>query len=159
GRRPPPQSIIVRELALTPEQTQKMNDIFHKTADTGHDLDEQRRSLRQKRDDDIRAIAKQEQNDKYDKILKDYTEASDKITEERRNIYTTAVEQTKLILNDDQRKHYEEIWTRTRWDGRGEGWPWPWGDRGGRGGPPGGRRPREGGRLNPPNQPSGGSDN
>jgi Spy/CpxP family protein refolding chaperone len=157
-------SMIVRELGLSPDQTQKMNTIFHKTAEVGHDLDEQRRNLRQKRDDDIRALAQAEQNDKYVKILKDYNDASERITEEWRTTYTSAVDQTKEILRDDQRKQYEEILTRNHWDGRGGDWPWPWGpgDRGGRGGPPGGGRMglREGERRsNPQSQQDNRSEN
>jgi Spy/CpxP family protein refolding chaperone len=165
GNRPTPSSMIVRELALTPQQTQKMNEIFRKAANVGHDLDDQRHMLQQKRNDDIRNLAMQEQNDKYVKILKDYNDASEKITEEWQNVYTSAIKETKQILSDDQQKRYEEMLTRNHWDGRSPDWPWPWGPnqgRGGRGGPPGAGRmgPREGDkRSNPQNQQDNGQDN
>ena len=136
GLRGPSSSMIVRELNLTAQQAQQMNDIFKKTAEVGHELDERRRTAQQTRDDGIIALAKAEQNDKYEQILKNYSTEREKINDQWRNTYASGVEQAKQILSEEQRKRYEEILTRNRWDGRGPDGG-PWGPDGGRRGGPG----------------------
>jgi len=128
-RPPQPPSWLASELDLTPEQRERMHQIWSETMRSGFRQEGERRAaMMQERDEAIQALLSEEQRAKYEAIQQDYTRKRDELSQERRAAFEKAVEQTKAILTPEQRVKYEELMKRER--ERGAGGP-P------RGGPPG----------------------
>ncbi|MHC4712042.1 MAG: Spy/CpxP family protein refolding chaperone [Planctomycetota bacterium] len=132
GRR----SFLGRALDLTPEQREKMREIWSSVrGESRRQRRAQRMALRQERDEAVLALLSEEQRLKYDEILREYEQNLEAMEEEGKKRFEEAVERTKAILTEAQRKKYEEFMASGPSHGPG---PRPWG-RGGRGRrPPGG---------------------
>ena len=129
-------SWIASRLDLSPEQAEQMRDIWSGTMRHLREQHrEQRRLLRQERDDAIQALMTEEQKLRYQDILLKYSEKVAALDEGRTKAYEDAEERTKQILSEDQRKRYEELLKQR--SGRGSH----------RGGPPGARSSQKGDRT------------
>jgi hypothetical protein len=104
----------------------------------GHSRDEQeekRRQLRHEREEQILALVRPEDREKYDAVMKSYSDQMAAMDKETRAGFARAVEQTKQLLTPEQRTKYEEILSHQRFDRGGPRGGGP----GGPGGPPGDR--------------------
>ncbi|GMV97806.1 MAG: periplasmic heavy metal sensor [Phycisphaerae bacterium] len=123
---------LVEELGLTPEQQEQMNRIWSETAWGGRgEREERRRALARQRDEAIAALVRPEDRPQYDEVMRHYSEQKAAIDREAHEAFENAVEQTKGILNPQQREKYETI-LKNRPRGPG-GRDWDRGSRGGRG--------------------------
>ncbi|HVT90921.1 MAG TPA: hypothetical protein VHD56_18860 [Tepidisphaeraceae bacterium] len=135
----------VRELNLTSEQQEQLNQIWSALAQRDQREREERQQARIDRDNAIIALIPPESHDKYEQLKKNFEDQSSARDNAWRNAYDLAVERTKKILNADQRVRYEQILSRTQ-SARGRG-PGPgrggFGNPRGRGGPGDSRRDGE----------------
>ena len=81
---------------------------------------DQRRAIREERDEGIRALLNKEQKAKYEEVIRTYEEKTTGLDEAREKAFEDAVERTKQILTEDQRKKYEEM-MKERSSRRGRG--------------------------------------
>lgn len=101
---------LAETLKLTPEQQEQMNQIWSRTASHGRgDRDDRRRAIYRERDEAIIALIRPEDQDRYQAILNRYEEQKAAMDREMREAFDQAVEQTKAILNAQQREQYEAL--------------------------------------------------
>ena len=106
------------DLKLTAEQTGKMDEIWNAVMRDARKLQsEQRQALQKQREEAVRALLTEEQKLKYDGVLKDYAGRMAELGKAREKTFQEAVEKTKLILNPEQQKKYEE-WLKSWRDDR-----------------------------------------
>jgi Spy/CpxP family protein refolding chaperone len=104
---------LTAELNLTPDQQEKMKDIWSEAARRGgREQEERRRAHRKERDDAIAALVRPEDRERYDQVLRTYADRNAAMEREWRGKYQESVERTKDILTADQRKKYDEILKR-----------------------------------------------
>lgn len=121
GNRPDRGSWLAEQLDLTDEQQEQMKEIWSDTARRGNRQQwEQRRKLREERDQAIAALIDDENRPAYERILAEYEEKTDALHAQWRQSFEQAVERTKALLSDEQRRKYDEILDRQRWDNRDE---------------------------------------
>ena len=109
GRR----SRLSRELGLTPGQREQMRKIWSDVMSSSSGPQrESRQSLREERDEAVRALLTEERKSKYDKVMEEYQQKVEELGRERRARFQEAVERTKEILTDAQREKYEELMKR-----------------------------------------------
>ena len=109
------------DLKLTAEQTGKMDEIWNAVMRDARKLQsEQRQALQKQREEAVRALLTEEQKLKYDGVLKDYAGRMAELGKAREKTFQEAVEKTKLILNAEQRKKYED-WLKSWRDDRHPG--------------------------------------
>jgi Spy/CpxP family protein refolding chaperone len=104
------------ELGLTSDQRTKMDHIWSSMAQKGHtDRDERRREFRRERETAIADLVPASQLGEYDRIIDAYNERIAGLERESRDAYEAAVEQTKQILNGEQRTRYEDLLKKYHW--------------------------------------------
>lgn len=114
-----PGSWLAEQLELTPEQQTKMKEIWSDTARRGNrQMWEQRRQLREQREAAIAALIRDEDRAAYERIQQEFRDKTAALEAQWRQSYEQAVEKTKALLNDEQRKKYEIFLENQRWDGR-----------------------------------------
>ena len=123
-----PGSWFAAELKLSPEQRKKMDAIWSEVARGGREeMEKERDALRKQRDEAIIALVGPDKKEQYDQIFKDYDEQRKAAERKMRGRFEKAVEETKAILDDEQREKYEKLLARHRpptdRDGRGRGGP------------------------------------
>jgi len=144
--RPPMPSWLGAELNLTSQQREQMHKIWSEVmGSTMRQGFEQRRALRQERDQAIVGLLTAEQKTRYDAILKDYARKEGELSEQGKQAFEEAIRRTKEILTPEQAAKYEELMQKQRERGFGP----PHGGRMGTppGSPPG---PPPGPPLEPP---------
>ena len=105
---PPPHSHFP-DLNLTAEQKTKMDEIWNAVRHNSRESqNEQRKTFQKQRDDAIRALLTDEQKVKYDAVLKDYADKMAELGKEREKAFQEARDKTKLILDAEQWKKFEE---------------------------------------------------
>lgn len=140
-------SMLSRELNLTEKQREEMFTIWENIYKTGSDERSERRDLSRKRSDAIAALIPQKKQEELARINEDYNRSMQELMTQGRERYKQAVEETKSILTNDQRKKYEEILARRDQQRRG------------RGGQERGSSDRMGGERGGPDRDSGRDDN
>jgi Spy/CpxP family protein refolding chaperone len=122
---------LTRELKLSPDQQDKMKQIWQDVAHRGgREQDDRRAQLRKERDEAIAALIRPEDLAAYDQVLKNYSDQLAQLDKEWRDAFDTAVTNTEKILTPEQLTKYQEI--------RKQRQPWERPPRGGGGGGPGG---------------------
>src|SRR5258706_9924850 len=108
---PPPEqrSWLRTELGLNGEQNEQMKNIWEGLHASGRGYEDQRRHLRDERDEAIAALLAPSVMGDYDPVLHDYTNKLAAMAQERDKAFADAVEKTKAILTAEQRVKYEEI--------------------------------------------------
>lgn len=112
-----PQSWIAEQLSLTPEQQAQMKEIwsgFGGRREGWH----KREQIRREKDEAIANLVRPEDMGAYDRILEAAKCKTDALDAEGKDTFQKAVEKTKGILNDEQRKKYEELLSRGPGHGR-----------------------------------------
>lgn len=124
---PPPHSRgpsgLAAELGLSDEQREKMIAIWDQVNHSGFDEWRQRRELQRQRNDAIAALVPAEQHAQLETINENYSQQVSDLFARRRERFAQAVEETKAILNDQQRVKYEAILARREQERRDRGRP------------------------------------
>jgi Spy/CpxP family protein refolding chaperone len=109
-----PRGWLTEVLKLTPEQQAQMHDIWDDPARQGRrEQDERRQLLRKARDESVtKLLTETGKKDEFDRINADFAKGNQALDAEWRGRFVAAVERTKAILTDEQRKKYEEIMSR-----------------------------------------------
>jgi len=143
NRRPHPRP---DPLNLSPEQREKMRQIWSSVESKSRAGREQMDALRKEREEAVIGLLNGEQKAQYDAIIKTHDEKMAALAAERRKAIEEAVQRTKEILNDEQRAKYDEMLKkRAGWGRRG---------RSNMGAPePGGPKPPHGGERPPMGEP------
>ena len=106
-------SVLSRELDLNPEQREQMREIWSEVMrDSGRQQFRERDAARRKRDEAIRALLTSEQLSEYEQLMDQYARELEALSRERRRRFDEAVEKTKLILTEPQRRKYMEMLER-----------------------------------------------
>lgn len=104
------------ELGLTADQRTKMDQIWSSMAQKGRtERDERRREYRRERENAIGDLVPASLLGEYDRIIDAYNERIAGLERESRDAYEAAVEQTKQILNGEQRTRYEDLLKKYHW--------------------------------------------
>jgi len=141
-------SWMARELDLTPQQQEQMHEIW---AAVGRDSwradSEKRRDLRRERDDAIRNLVPEDQQEALDQVYEHYSSQLAEMDSARRAAFEKAIEKTRAILSAEQREQYQQFMDRRRDRRPGSGGPgggpgrgWSRGDEDGSPPPPHGER-------------------
>ena len=100
---------LVQELNLTPDQRDRMREIWEGVRGQVHETFEDAKQLQDQRDHALVALLTDEQKMQFEKISQDFKKQFDDLARKRDMVFQSAVEQTKQLLNDEQRKRYEAI--------------------------------------------------
>lgn len=100
---------LVDQLALTPEQQDKMRVIWEGVRGDVQQCFQQAQDLQKQRDNAVLAILSDEQKSKFQKISIDYANRFDTLTHQREQAFQKAVDQTRGLLSEDQRGKYDQI--------------------------------------------------
>jgi Spy/CpxP family protein refolding chaperone len=100
---------LVQELNLTPEQRDRMREIWEGVRGQVHETFEDAKQLQRQRDDALVALLTDEQKAQFEKISQDFKNQFDDLAKKRDKVFQSAVKRTKQLLNDEQRKRYEAI--------------------------------------------------
>jgi Spy/CpxP family protein refolding chaperone len=128
----PANSWLALELGLSADQREKMHRIWSETLGQRHEREERRRQLSRERDEALAALFGPENQARYEELQNRFLEQRAALDREGQESFQRAVDQTKQILNAQQREKYETILKDRRgWRSQGGG---PGGERGPRGG-------------------------
>lgn len=100
---------LVEELQLTPDQQDKMRAIWEGTRDQVHDCFDEAERLQKERDEAIAAIMTPEQKAQFEKIAKTYADRYSGLERKREETFEKAVQETRKLLTEEQRKKYDAI--------------------------------------------------
>ena len=111
-----PGSWIAAQLKLSPQQREQMDAIWSSAVREGGGRDgwQRKLELRRQRDEAIAALVPESSKADYQRVLDEYTAASDALDAQRRASFEQAVEKTRQILTPQQREQYEQIMARHR---------------------------------------------
>jgi len=113
--KPRRRSWLVSELNLTADQQEKMREIWSETLKSRlGSRGEDRRNLRQQRDEAIEQLLTAEQKVEYDAVQERYAQQIEQMHEQRRRAFEAATERTKRILTPEQVTKYEKILAQRR---------------------------------------------
>jgi len=102
-------STLSQELGLSSDQRDRMQQIWEGVRDTAHDCQEQAQQLQKQRDDAVVAMLTEEQKAKYSQLTIECVGKIALLNTRREAAFGKAVDQTKSILSDSQRKVYEQM--------------------------------------------------
>jgi Spy/CpxP family protein refolding chaperone len=108
---PPPgdRTALAEELGLSPEQREQMREIWEGVRKQVHDAYDDAQRLQGQRDDAMLALLNAEQKAQFESIAKDYADQFAALTKKREQAFKDALARTNKLLNDEQRKKYEQI--------------------------------------------------
>ena len=111
---PPPmppatEKSLADELQLTPDQREQMRGIWEGVREQVHKAFDDAQDLQRQRDERIVAMLSDEQKAQFQKMSREFADRYDQLARERDEAFNSAVEKTKKLLNESQRKKYEEI--------------------------------------------------
>lgn len=112
-----PQSWIAEQLGLNPEQQKQMKEIWSGFGGR-RDNWQKREQIRRERDEAIASLIRPEDMAAYDQILEAARQKTEALETEGKERFQEAVEKTKAILTEEQRKKYEELLSRGPGHGR-----------------------------------------
>ncbi len=123
-KRPDRGSWLADQLQLTPEQQERMSEIWEGARRGGHQQGDRRRELRDARDKAIADLVRPEDRAAYEQALRDYEKGAEALEAEWKSAFQQSVERTRAILTPEQRDKYETIMARREAEGlRGRGRP------------------------------------
>jgi Spy/CpxP family protein refolding chaperone len=106
----PGEKSLADELQLTAEQRVQMRDIWEGVRDKVHQAFDEAQDLQRQRDERIVALlSTDEQKAKFQKLSQEFADRYDQLAKDRDEAFNSAVEKTKKLLTDEQRKKYEQI--------------------------------------------------
>jgi cell division protein ZapA (FtsZ GTPase activity inhibitor) len=117
ARVPPgdPQSWLVSELQLSPDQQVKMKQIWQEMLqDKGRQYGEEMRQLQQQRDAAIAALMTPDQKEQYTKINQDFAARTREVWQRMERDFSAAADRTKQILDDRQKEKFQAMMDKFR---------------------------------------------
>ena len=100
---------LVQELNLSPEQRDRMREIWEGVRGDVHETFADAQRLQRQRDDALVALLTDEQKAQFEKISQDFKNQFDDLARKRDKVFQSAVERTRQLLNDEQRQRYDAI--------------------------------------------------
>lgn len=100
---------LADELQLSPEQRVQMRDIWEGVREKVHQAFDAAQALERQRDERIVAMLSEEQKATFQKLSEEFARRYDELARQRDEAFNSAVEKTKKLLSDEQRKKYEQI--------------------------------------------------
>jgi Spy/CpxP family protein refolding chaperone len=110
-------SWIADQLSLSPDQQRQMKEIWSGFGGR-RDGWQKREQIRREKDEAIANLVRPEDMGAYDRILEQARQKTDALEADGKEKFQKAVEKTKAILNDEQRRKYEELLSRGPGHGR-----------------------------------------
>jgi Spy/CpxP family protein refolding chaperone len=109
------------QLALSSQQRQQMDAIWNDTKQKLHNLSmmDRRRELDKQRDESIRALLSGQQLASYEQINRDFHAGLDELDKERQKLIDDANQRSRALLDDNQKKLWDDQSKRPRDHGRG----------------------------------------
>jgi hypothetical protein len=105
----PPPIFLLNALNLTADQQAKVHVIWADVAKTRATNHCNREQLRSQRDDEIRATLSEDQKKQFTEIQNRYNARQDATNQSWQRAEDDAIEQTKQILNEEQRQTFETL--------------------------------------------------
>ena len=103
-------SWLEQELGLNPEQREQMRQIWSGVVSASWQQQRERReTLQKERDEAIAALLNKEQKARYEEVMQTYTRKTAALETERRKAFDEAMERTRKILTESQRKKYDGL--------------------------------------------------
>lgn len=109
------------ELQLSNEQRNQIRQIWEQVRTLNQGSFEDGQALNTWRDDQILKLLSGDQKKEFERINLEYQERYTAMTAKRESAFRQAVAKTKQLLNDDQRKRYEQILNRRGVQGENAG--------------------------------------
>jgi Spy/CpxP family protein refolding chaperone len=109
---PPPsfERSLADELALSPDQREKMRSIWEGVRGSVHRTFNDAQKLQTNRDDELAALmTTPEQREAFARIAKKYADRFNDLVQERGELFDNALRQTDDILTPEQQKKYAEF--------------------------------------------------
>jgi Spy/CpxP family protein refolding chaperone len=100
---------LSQELDLTPDQQAQMRSIWEPVRGHVHETFQYAQRLQKERDEALVALLNDEQKARFEKISQDFANRFQELSKSRDRTFTDAVQKTRRLLNDIQRKKYDEI--------------------------------------------------
>jgi Spy/CpxP family protein refolding chaperone len=102
-------SPLSQALDLTPEQATQMRLIWEDVRSTANDCLTSGQALSREREKAMESLLSPDQRVEYDRIKTDYNAKIDALKVRREQTFQKAVEQTRSMLTEPQRKKYEKL--------------------------------------------------
>jgi Spy/CpxP family protein refolding chaperone len=116
-----PRSFLADELNLSPQQREQMKAIWQDVArgrsspGGGRDgRDDRRRMERERNEAILAAITDPEQRRRVEEVMQQFEQRQQEMAQERQRTFDEAIKKTMAILDENQRKKYEQILQRRR---------------------------------------------
>ena len=109
GAGPGPGDALCEQLQLDAHQREQMREIWEGVKSRARDSYNDAQDLQHQRDQAILGMLSDEQKAKFEKLSKDFADRYASLAEDRKKIFDEAVEKTRKMLNDQQRRQYDEI--------------------------------------------------
>jgi len=100
---------LADELGLSEAQREQIRSIWEGVRDQVRDTFQAAQELERARDQAMIALLTDEQKAQFEKISQDFSAQYSELALRREQSFTDAVEQTRKLLNDEQRTKYERI--------------------------------------------------
>ncbi len=115
---------IASQLDLSPQQEEQVRKIWEDVRkQTIREREERRNTIRQEREDAILSMLPHDKHETYENIKRDYSTKMAQVDREPPKSVQKAIDQTKLLLNDQQRAKYDEMLKSRERDRRFRGGP------------------------------------
>jgi hypothetical protein len=102
-------SFLSEQLQLTADQRSQMKQIWEAMREKSRECLGNAQTLQNQREEAIVKLLSKEQKNDYEQIGQDYQTKFQKLNEQRDAAFALAVDKTRKILSDTQRRKYEEI--------------------------------------------------
>ena len=106
---PGPGDALCDQLQLDAHQREQMREIWEGVKSKARDSYNDAQDLQHQRDQAILGMLSDEQKAKFEKLSKDFADRYASLADARKKIFDEAVEKTRKMLTDQQRKQYDEI--------------------------------------------------
>jgi hypothetical protein len=100
---------LAGELGLNPTQVEQMRQIWEAVRNDVRSDFEAADALQRQRDRDLFAMLTDEQKARFQQVSKDYAEKFAELRRRRDQRFQRAVEATRKLLNDEQRRKYDDL--------------------------------------------------
>ena len=100
---------ISDELHLTPAQRPKMREIWERVQNTANDCNAQAKAIQYDYDQAVMRLLNKDQLAQYEKLTQESKQKVKVLEDQRRSAFKLAVDETRGMLDESQRKTYESL--------------------------------------------------
>jgi Spy/CpxP family protein refolding chaperone len=100
---------LSEQLDLSAAQAQQMREIWETVRQQVRTSQSEADKLQRGRDEELVAMLSREQRAKFEKISRSYADRFAELRKQRDQAFATAVDKTRNLLSDEQRRKYDEI--------------------------------------------------